>query len=523
MSLIKKIIVMAILGALGAGLGAVAGESLFLRKPKPVAREPRDICLLIDISGSMNEVITTPDGMNSYSQLAALQDAAQDFVARQDLALDAMGMAVFSSGAYVVTQPIHDTDVLQQCIRDLSAHGGTNLGRGLDVAASMLRYKTRERWILLFSDGKPGNFSTHESAEAAALSAAARVRLAGINIVAIGTGLADENLLAEITGSKDNVIISDPTALADAFKRSEEVINNRHMLASQAGMDGFVNGLLTTGVWAGLIAVGAALGLVIGMNRHLRRGFLGIGDLVKVLVGGVLTGLLAGSAGQALFYLLSDAKDIEVVGRVVAWALLGLGIGYGMGFFVPNLPAKRAGIAGAVGGVIAAYCFLQLGPMVDDRAGRILGAAILGLAVGMTTVLVEALYKKAWLVVHWNQKEKSTLALGPTPILVGASSEAHVLLAEADSPSPVMARIMQTETGPQLRDSNNSARALRNGEILDYGRIRIEVRASETGGTADNAPPADAPPPQPTAEPRKVAPSKKGKPVSSGSASWLNQ
>ncbi len=517
MTLIKKIIVMAILGALGAAAGAAAGESLFLRAPEPQQREPREICLLIDISGSMNEVVSKPHGQGVHSQLEALQDAACDFVARQDLDLDAMGLAVFSSGAYVVTQPIHDKEVLKQCILDLSAHGGTNLGRGLDMASGMLPYKTKERWVLLFSDGKPGNFSTHESAEAAALSAAARARLAGIQIVAIGTGLADANLLAEITGSPDNVIISDPTALAEAFKRSEEVINNRHMLASQAGMEGFVRALLTTGVWACLIAVGAALGLVVGMNRHLHRGFLSIGDVSKVLFGGVITGLLAGAAGQALFYVLSDVQDIESAGRFVAWALLGLGIGYGMGFFVPNLPKKRAGIAGAIGGVIAAYGFLELGPMVDDRAGRVLGAAILGLAVGMTTVLVEALYKKAWLVVHWNAKERSTLALGPTPILVGASSEAHVLLAESDSPVPVMARIMQTENGPRLEDGQtNSARALRDGEVLDYGRIRLQVRASETeAGSSDDSRGDAAPRQQAMAAPRKVT-------AGSSSPSWLS-
>jgi uncharacterized protein YegL len=232
MSFLKKIIVMALLGAFGAAVGAAAGETLFLSKPAPKPRDPREISLLFDISGSMNEVLTRPGGQGVYSQLEALQDAACDFLGRQDLERHAMGLAVFSSGAYVVTDMGHDTVALQRSVRNLSAHGGTNLGRGLDVAADMLG-SARERWILLFSDGKPGNFSTHESAEAAALAAAARARLAGVQIVAIGTGLADAKLLAEITGTPQNVIISDPTALADAFRQSEEVINNRHMLASQ--------------------------------------------------------------------------------------------------------------------------------------------------------------------------------------------------------------------------------------------------------------------------------------------------
>ncbi len=87
------------------------------------------------------------------------------------------------------------------------------------------------------------------------------------------------------------------------------------------------------------------------------------------------------------------------------------------------------------------------------------------------------------IIVHWSKKESSTLALGSTPIVIGRSSEAHVLLAEEDSPVPVMARIMLTDGIAWLADGRNgSTRPLRDGEILTYGRIRIEVRAS--GGEA---------------------------------------
>ena len=123
-------------------------------------------------------------------------------------------------------------------------------------------------------------------------------------------------------------------------------------------------------------------------------------------------------------------------------------------------------------------------PAVGDTIGRLLGAWILGLCAGMTTVLVEAVYRKAWLVVHWSAKEQSSLALGETPIIVGSGSDAHVLLAEADSPSPVMARITLAGGVIRLEDGQSGQdRCLQDGDTLTYGRIVIEVRAS--AGTRD--------------------------------------
>ena len=94
-----------------------------------------DCHLLLDISGSMGDR-TSRYGGRSVSQLSALQDAASDFLKRQDLTLDPVGLAVFSSNAHVVNKLTHDAGVLNKSIKRLYANGGTNLGRGFDVATS---------------------------------------------------------------------------------------------------------------------------------------------------------------------------------------------------------------------------------------------------------------------------------------------------------------------------------------------------------------------------------------------------
>ena len=498
MTLLKKLTVMAILGAIGATVGAGMGEMLFLGEGSPRG-ESRKISLLFDISGSMGDRISR-EGGRSVSQLSALQDAASDFLRRQDLSIDPVGLTVFSSDARVVNELTHDVGVLDKSIGKLYANGGTNLGRGFDVAASVLKGETGDRWILVFTDGKPETSSVAgETPERAALNAAARARNAGIQIVAIGTGLADAELLAQAAGSPDNVIVSDPRKLHDAFRQSETVIN-RQMLASTGTARGFQAEMLLAGAWVALVATFAGIGLVIGQNRHLHRRPIGPKEMTLVFIGGILTGVAAGAASQSLFYVLSGVDEIVAIGRVASWTVLGCGVGFGIGSFVPNLDRHRATIAGAVGGIFAGFCFLTLVPAVGDTVGRLLSAAILGISTGLMMVLVEAASRTAYVLVHWSEKETSSLTLGASPIIVGSSPEAHVLLPDDDDCSPIVARISLVDGVPQLTDRNGATRVLNNGEVLTYGRVRLEVCGK---GSRSAAEPGHTPPP-PRTIPEKV-------------------
>ena len=97
-----------------------------------------------------------------------------------------------------------------------------------------------------------------------------------------------------------------------------------------------------------LVAIFAGIGLVIGQNRHLHRRPIGPKQMAMIFLGGIVTGAAAGAASQGLFYALSGANEIVAMGRVASWTVLGLGVGFGIGGFVPNLHRHRAAIAGAV-------------------------------------------------------------------------------------------------------------------------------------------------------------------------------
>ncbi|MHC4107925.1 MAG: VWA domain-containing protein [Planctomycetota bacterium] len=489
MALSNKIRAMALLGALGAGFGAVGAEALFWLESPAMEQPARSICLLFDVSGSMAAPVESMSRSQKVTQLRALQDAATEFIRRQDLEQDTMALAVFAGSARVVTPLVHNPGVLQEAVHSLLAGGTTDLGRGLNVAGSLLSAAPGERWVVLFSDGRPQTSSSPtEGPMASARSAAARIRDDGAHIIAIGTGLADPILLREIAGSEEHVILSEFDALSEAFRRSEQLIN-RQMLAIAPDAAGFKENLIRAGLWAGLIATAAGGGLVVGQNRHLRRRLLRVTEAGKVVFGGAITGLAAGAAGQSLFYLLSSDPSSAALGRLVAWLILGCGLGLGLSSFVPNMSRSRAIVGGLLGGIIAAGCFLKVVPLVGEVSGRLLSAAILGMSCGLALVIAEAAWRKAWLTVHWGKGEKSTILLGRDPIIVGHARHAHIQPPLRAELVPEMARLVLLDEGAVRLDDRqlNQSQTLQSGETVNLGGLDIEIHfASENGSGADD-------------------------------------
>lgn len=495
MSFVKRIISMALFGAVGAVAGALIGEALFRTQAVQAPVTPKSICMLFDTSGSMKDA--TEDGR---TQLAALKAAANDFVARQDLERDALGLISFASKAHKRSAPVHEGAPLQSSISKLAAGGGTNLGGGLEEAGRLLAGAPGDAWILLFSDGKPQVRRTDVDAEAHAVQAAERVRAAGVQIVAIGTGLADRELLERVTGSPEHVILSDFAALPEAFETSEEVIHNRQMLAMQAGSADYRTSVRQAALWACLIAIGIGLLLVAGQNRYLRRKTLSVKEGSLAGAGGIVTGVLAGASSQTLFFFLSGIPEAATAGRVASWLLLGCGAGVGLSYFVPNLGRRRAAIGGTLGGVVAAYSFLTVVPTLGDTGGRLLAAAILGLFTGMMLVLVEAVSRKAWLVVHWGKNERSTVSLGATPIVIGNSGSAHVCLSWDPEAPAVMARVSHADGVVRIEDpTSGKSKVMKNGDKVAFGQVLVEVR--EAASSEGKTPTKDAAP-TPTKDPR---------------------
>jgi hypothetical protein len=251
---------------------------------------------------------------------------------------------------------------------------------------------------------------------------------------------------------------------------------------------------LVMGLWTSLLAVGMAALIVATQNFLLRRALFSLKEAALVLGGGVLAGLISGAVSQHLFalgansvaaQLTSEQADqilpvIIKAGQIVGWSLLGALLGFGLAFFIPNLPKFRAGFAGLVGGGLGAAAFLfalAKSGAAGDASARLVGAAILGLTIGLVVALVERLAREAALIVHWHENERTVINLGSEPVILGSSPEAHLYLPKHKGFPPITAIVTFSDGRVQMENKlSNSTHTLAGGNKLQIGELWIEIQ-----------------------------------------------
>lgn len=185
--------------------------------------------------------------------------------------------------------------------------------------------------------------------------------------------------------------------------------------------------IFVIGLWTALLTLGLSLALVMGQNWYLARPWLSLGEFAVVTAGSVAAGIIAGGVGQALYSLLSLARLVPEIGFLAGWVLLGSLLGRGLVFFIPNMSAWRAVAAGSCGGLLGAVAFIAVS-FVGDIAGRFMGAAILGLALGLMVAIVETAFRKIWLEVVDDQGVVRVVNLGATPVFIGGDARRCTVL-----------------------------------------------------------------------------------------------
>ncbi|MBV5262082.1 VWA domain-containing protein [Synechococcus moorigangaii CMS01] len=193
--------------------------------------------------------------------------------------------------------------------------------------------------------------------------------------------------------------------------------------------------------------------------------------------------------GSVLFLPIAGMPPtLEIVGRIAGWTILGVLVGGGTSFFVPNLQLSRALLGGSLGGSIGAIGFLVAAIAFGDILGRLAGAAILGFFIGLMIAWAEKkqLSTQAYIIVHWAANEQSKILLGEKPILIGSSQEAQIPLTKAHF-FPVTARIFKEgetivmEYNREYGDAKNMKKLrheLQDGSRRKLGNITLEVKSS---------------------------------------------
>ena len=118
--------------------------------------------------------------------------------------------------------------------------------------------------------------------------------------------------------------------------------------------------------------------------------------------------------------------------------------------------------------------------------GRLLGATILGFAIGAMVVLAEVAFRRAYLHVSYGPKDAFDLSLGAQPLAVGSDrSKCRIFTREA----PAVAARYAFEGGrPTLTDFTGQTRPLQNGDTRRFGNVEITLHLQGAGAAIPTAP-----------------------------------
>ncbi|MHC4731836.1 MAG: vWA domain-containing protein, partial [Planctomycetota bacterium] len=358
----KRSVRFALLGAVGCLIAALLGE-VFLGATRPPAAKaappPRALSLLIDCSGSMKG-----------RKLKEVKQAAIGFAQRQDLKRDSIAVLGFDSRSWLATGLTHSPKTVEGAISVLTAeNGSTAMDTGLEAAQLALHDASGERNLLLFTDGEPDTVRR-------TLRAAEACRAQGIRIVAVGTGHADTEFLARLTGDPALVFHAKAGNYGEVFQQAAQVIYGPGTIVESASEGGssLEQKLLRSGGWTALLALGISLALIAGQNRQRRRRGVSLRQAFVAIPGSLVAGAAAGAAGQLIYQSAERFPSLELAARMAGWVILGALLGRGMALVVPNLKPRRALLGGALGGAVGAAGFLWAAGALSDIAGRLTGA-----------------------------------------------------------------------------------------------------------------------------------------------------
>lgn len=174
---------------------AGAADELYLRidldaAERPGARGPVALAMVMDRSGSMDE--GDYDDLEQPTKMQQTKAAAIALIDR--LAPDDMLAIISYSDTAEVNQPLRRVgDVgkaqLRRLIETIYAHGGTNIGAGIDLAVKQLAKTINKRLtkrLVLMSDGH-ANYGETDDRALAQMAAAALA--GGVSVSALGVGL----------------------------------------------------------------------------------------------------------------------------------------------------------------------------------------------------------------------------------------------------------------------------------------------------------------------------------------------
>ncbi len=245
-----------------------------------------------------------------------------------------------------------------------------------------------------------------------------------------------------------------------------------------------IAGVIGTGLWSAAFASILGSVLFLASEWHQRRE-LKPERWARVFSVSAVAGFLSGSGAQYLYSMDFGSFELRNYGlRILAWAIMGGLLGAMLSRSVPNLALSRGAGAGALGGAVGCMGFLLTLTVLPGFAGRIVGIALLGLALGLAMYFVENMFREASIEVEWAPNETTRVGLGAQPVVIGGGGEEHIF--KKGLPPCVSSIVLKDGLIEHVETSNGKRTPLQDGSRLRIGGLNMVVHAVSN---TTNAPP----------------------------------
>lgn len=159
-----------------------------VEEPIPTRRQAYAF-LLMDCSDSMGG-----------SKLSEAKQGASAFALDAQKKHYLVGLITFATDAELLCKPNEPPATLDSVISALETDGSTNMADAIELAKEELMSFAGVRAIVIATDGMPDD-------KVATLRAADEAKASGIDIIAIGTGDADQEFLARVASRSDLAVM----------------------------------------------------------------------------------------------------------------------------------------------------------------------------------------------------------------------------------------------------------------------------------------------------------------------------
>jgi hypothetical protein len=239
-------------------------------------------------------------------------------------------------------------------------------------------------------------------------------------------------------------------------------------------------------------ALGVAVGAVHGIaNRNFGRAFicgivgLGVGlgaTVITTVIADIVFGIgisLArnlqdpGMSEDGVVHISGLALFALVCGRGLAWCILSMGAGLGLGVALKSKKLILNGLAGGmVGGMLGGLLFdlvprFLLNDTADGWLSRGIGCSAIGALVGLFVGLFENISKDAWFVMLQGPLAGKQFVIFKSPMVLGSAPKCDVYLFKDPAIDPKHATVSKSGSRYLLTDGGSANGTTVNGRRVD--------------------------------------------------------